>query len=215
MITIWPARRVGLLQVLRAQQHPWCPPPASDRDRPTRISDRLRGSRPVVGSSRNSTAGVTIRAGDQVEPCVASRRTTSSPGRPPRVGQTEALEQLRGPAPLPGACPGCCMSPRMSRFSLPVRVVVRRPRAGRPRPDDPAHLPWLAGTTVVAGPPGRVRRRGLVSVASTAGRRWSLPAAPFRARAGRRHCPGVRPGRIPAQVPWTLPKDFRRASPPR
>ena len=61
------------------------------------IPSRLRGSRPVVGSSRNSRRGRPIKALAEVEPAAHAARVglDHSVGR---VGQVELLQELVGPA---------------------------------------------------------------------------------------------------------------------
>ena len=85
---------VGLLEVLGRQQHRRAGGDAAPRSSPT-CSSRLRGSRPVVGSSRNSTGGRDDERGGEVEPPPHAARVGLR-GALRGVGEVEALEQLVG-----------------------------------------------------------------------------------------------------------------------
>ena len=125
------------------------PSAASDRT-DDQIWDRLRGSRPVVGSSRNRTAGVTIRLATR-----SSRRLHPAGPRlhqaAARVGQAEALEQLRGPRLR--AAPAQVLHQPEDEQVLPAGEVVVNGRVLARQADGRAYLPRLAHD-VVAGDQG-------------------------------------------------------------
>ena len=143
---------------------------------------RLRGSRPVVGSSRNSRSGVYDDAGGDVEAAAhAAGVVLHLPVG--GVGQAERVEQLARPASRAAARAWPSRRPSSTRFSVPVRsssteanwpVRLTRPRTASASRDD-----------VVAEHAARCRRRAAAGWRAC-GWRWSCRRRWGRAR--RRPC---------------------------
>ena len=140
---------VGLVQVLRGQE---------DRSRRRRrgrgrsatSSARLRGSRPVVGSSRKTIRGSPTSAHRQVEPAAHA----AGVGRPAvlrgGVGEVELLEQLVDPPAALGR-PRWCRSAISSRFSRPVS----RPSTAENWPVTPIAARTASGSAATSWPATR------------------------------------------------------------
>ena len=129
---------VGLLEVLGGEEDRHA---AGRRARAitSHIACRLRGSRPVVGSSRKSTTGRADEAGGEVEPAAHAAGVGRHPP-PAGVDEVEAVQQLGGPARGPPRADRPRSRPIMRRFSSPVcssssaaywpvRLIARRTRA--------------------------------------------------------------------------------------
>ena len=147
---------------------------------------RERGSRPVVGSSRNISCGRDDDARGDVQPAPhAARVVLDQPAR--RVGEAERLEQLVGARPAPPARRSPSSRPSRIRFSRPVRssstdaswpVRLTSPRTASASRHD-----------VVPEHPGACRRRArsawrACGSSSSSRRRWA------RARRRRRPADG-------------------------